>query len=255
MDNRGLLWGIGLGVAAALIILLLPPATLEAMVVGSGLSALLPAAAPPLGTTARFMLAALAFAIPTVIGALVGSQRDDDDLEEAFDEATPIPVAQPRSAPAVTAGATTAQPLASRDSDDIQAALARIEAMLAELPAQTTKAVKSSPSADLDKTLRSIQRALRKRLPDPALLNAARALQAEAAPESLIARVEAVEARIGEQLAEINARLASLTSSTPPEAAMPSVVRLPTRRPSGLASNRIGQTVADIRRSIESLNG
>jgi hypothetical protein len=245
MSNRGLLWGLALGVLAALIILILPTSALESLVRGTGLAALLPAAAPPLGGTARFMLAALAFAVPTVIGALIGSQRDDYDRDDTIADARPMPVAEQMvAAPAIAPAALDA---------DLDTRLTRIEAALAELPSLTTRALKTSPSADLDKTLRSLQRSLRKRLPDPAVFNAIRSMQSEAGPEALLARLEALETRIGDQLAELNARLAALGSQGA-EAPMPPVVRLPTRRPNGLASRRLGDTVADIRRSIESLN-
>ncbi len=260
MENRGLMWGLALGVLAALTIILMSVGTLETLVTRSGLAAVLPAAQPPLGDTARYMLAALAFALPTVIGTLIGSRREEGEIEEDY-AAAPLPVAeQTVSRPMVGTAVNTAAPVAtpavspSRGSDAIDARLARIEAALAELPTQMTRAIKTSPSADLDKTLRSIQRAMRKRLPDPSVLNAVRSLQSDAGPEALIARIEAIEAHLGEQLAQINARLAMLGGQSA-EAPLPPLVRLPTRRPDGLASRRIGETVADIRRSIESLNG
>ena len=264
MENRGLMWGLALGVLAALTIILMSVGTLETLVTRSGLAAVLPAAQPPLGDTARYMLAALAFALPTVIGTLIGSRREEGEIEEDY-AAAPLPVAEqtvsrPMAGTAVNTAVNTAAPVAtpavspSRGSDAIDARLARIEAALAELPTQMTRAIKTSPSADLDKTLRSIQRAMRKRLPDPSVLNAVRSLQSDAGPEALIARIEAIEAHLGEQLAQINARLAMLGGQSA-EAPLPPLVRLPTRRPDGLASRRIGETVADIRRSIESLNG
>jgi|GEM_PF-4044702 len=261
MDNQGLRWGLGLGLLAALVILFASTPSLEAFVAGTGLATLLPAAAPPLGDTARYMLAALAFAIPTVIGALIGARRDD---EEAYDrgvadaDAAPLQAAEqmvvaPAALTAAPAPMSTPAP-ATADVNDLDGRLARIEAMLAELPASTTRVLKTSPTADLDKTLRSIQRSLRKRLPDPKMLGAVRALQDGPTPEAVLARVEVLEARIADQLTEINARLAAL-GQQPTEAPPAPVVRLPTRRPSGLPSRRIGETVAGIRQSIESLNG
>lgn len=255
MGNRGLLWGLTLGVLAALAIILMPAGMLENAVTQSGLAALLPAAQPPLGDTARYMLAALAFALPTMIGALIGSRRDEFDTTADY-TAAPVPAAEQttvKPAAAATPAATYGAAL-DHGTENIGDRLARIEAALAELPTQMTRAIKTSPSADLDKTLRSMQRAMRKRLPDPAVFNALRSLQSEAGPEALIARIEAIETHLGEQLAQINARLAVL-GAQPDEIPLPPVVRLPTRRPNGLASRRIGETVADIRRSIESLNG
>ena len=49
--------GIGVGVAAAILFVAMPAAVLESLVWNSGVAALLPVAAPPLGVTARALLA------------------------------------------------------------------------------------------------------------------------------------------------------------------------------------------------------
>lgn len=186
--------------------------------------------------TVRLLLAAGAFVAGYAAGVKLAS-RSDWEFDGADD--APLPVAP-----------QVAVPPAGEGDGDLNERLSRIEKALAALPAQTTKAIKACPSADLDRTLRSIQRALRKPHSDPVLVETVHALQTEAAP-GLLARLEALETRIGDQLAAINARLAMLNLHEP--APLPRLTNLPTRRPDGLVPKRISRAVADIKRSIDSL--
>ena len=204
------------GTLAALIIFFFPSSWLEDLAAAAGLD---PA-------TLRALLALAAFAAGYVAGAKLANRRDWE-----FDKADDL---APPAAPA----------------DPLEERLARIEKALATLPAQTTKAIKACPSADLDRTLRSIQRALRKPHSDPVLVEAVNTLRDEGAP-GLVARLEALETRIGEQLAAIDARLTMLNLAEPLPA-LP-LGPLPARRPNGLAPKRLGRAVADIRRTIDSL--
>lgn len=177
----------------------------------------LPGSAAESGAVAKLALAAVAFVIGYLIADRLGRRRPQFDVAD--------------------------------DGDALEARLARIEAALVALPSQTTKAIKACPSADLDRTLRSIQRALRKPHSDPVLLEAVQSLQSDG-PAAILARVEALETRLTEGLATLDARLALMnigSSGEPPLA----LDRLPARRPSGLAPDRIGRAVADIRRSID----
>jgi len=169
------------------------------------------------------------------IGGAMLARRSDWEFDGADD--VPLP-----AAPQVT--------VSPAGDGDLDERLARIEKTLAALPAQTTKAIKACPSADLDRTLRSIQRALRKPHSDPVLVEAVQSLQAEGS-SGLLARIETLETRFGDQLAAINARLATLDLHEP--APLPRLAGLPAHRPNGLAPKRISRAVADIRRSIDSL--
>lgn len=242
MGNRGFVWGLGVGALLALIVLLLPVGTLESFVSRTGLAGALPAAAPPLGTTARIMLALLAFALPTLIGALIGHDRSYTEMDADSDTA-PLPVAQQTTIEPMVATSAVASPR----NHDVEARLVQIEARLAELPGQ----IATSPSSrDLDRVMRSIQRSLRKRLPDPAVFNAVRALQDGPGPEALLARLDALETRLADRLADIEARLGSASAPLPQTG---TVLRLPRRRPNDLEARRLGETVASIRQSMAAL--
>ena len=73
MSLRGLtLLSAAIGVAGGVVVALLPAATLGTAIAATGLPQLLPAAAPPLGDTARMLLvAATALAIAAVAWALL----------------------------------------------------------------------------------------------------------------------------------------------------------------------------------------
>jgi len=248
MGDRGLHWGIGLGILAALAILLMPQARLEAMLVGSGVSAVLPAAAPPLGMLTRTMLAIAAFAIILAIGALLGNRRGDrteeDDLADGVTQrpdATPIALVRAPS-------------IAPAGADGVHASIARIEAQLAALTAQI-QAVAPSGNADLGKTLRSVQALLRNPPSDPALLEAIRSIQpAHDTSEAVLARIEALEQRIVERIGDVEGRIAAVepaAAQVAPHGNILPLPRLPVRRPTGAAAQRISRTLADIRRSID----
>lgn len=91
-----------IGVAAAAAMAALPAPALEGLVLDSGIAALLPAAEPPLGLTARLAVAAgvgaLAalfswFALFILIGTrAVALGRADPDADEAAEAAEPVPV-------------------------------------------------------------------------------------------------------------------------------------------------------------------
>ena len=227
MALSGWLRGLVAGAALLFVALLLPTTWLDGPAAAVGQEA----------GAFRMWLAIVLFVAGYVLGTRLFTQRDWE-----FDAAddTPLPVSQPAVGPAVAAG--------PRDLDE---RLERIERAIATLPAQTTKAIKTSPSADLDRTLRSIQRALRKPHSDPVLVEAVHALQQDG-PASLLARIEALEGRMAEQLAAIDARLAMLQlgEREPAPLALP---HLPMRRPTGDVAKRIGRAVADIRRSIDSV--
>jgi hypothetical protein len=212
--------GIIGGALAALLALFIPGEWLERLGAAAGLE--VPAV--------RVLVGLAAFVAGWVAGAKLASRRDwEFDKADDFD----LPAAQ---TPPV---------------NELEERMARIEKALTTLPAQTTKAIKACPSADLDRTLRSIQRALRKPHSDPVLVEAIQALRDEGAT-GVVARLEALEARIGERLAAIDARLASLNLGEP-GTVLP-LDHLPSRRPNGLAPKRIGRAVADIKRAIDSLH-
>ena len=225
----GSAWKRGIigGALAALIVFMLPNGWLEP--VGASLGVSLAAL--------QTMLVIAAFVAGYALGASLFRRSD---LE--FDARDDAPPATPQ--PKVGAPAA---PLATSELDE---RLARIEKQLATLPSQTTKAIKACPSADLDRTLRSIQRSLRKPHSDPVLVEAVHALQIDG-PAGLVARIEALEARVGERLAAIEARLAS--GNVRESTSLPLLTRVPMRRPAGLAPKRISQAVAEIRNSIERL--
>ena len=212
--------GIIGGALAALLALFIPGEWLERLGVAAGLELV----------AVRVLVGLAAFVAGSVAGAKLASRRDWE-----FDKPDDLDLPAAAASPSV---------------NELEERLARIEKALVTLPAQTTKAIKACPSADLDRTLRSIQRALRKPHSDPVLVEAIHAMHEEGAM-GLVARLEALEVRIGEQLAAIDARLASLNLGD--AAPVLPLDHLPSRRPNGLAPKRIGRAVADIKRAIDSL--
>ena len=212
--------GIFGGTLAAVLILALPGSWFADPAGATGLSI----------TAMRLALVVAAF----MIGYLIESKRFSRG-DQPFDGADSRALS---AAPAV--------PSAISDTD-FDARLARIETALAALPDQTTKAIKAGPSADLDRTLRSIQRALRKPHNDALLVEAIHALQ----PDGVLIRMEALGMRLVEQMAAIDARLAMVNLHEPPQ--FSPLSHLPARRPNGVVARRIGRAVADIRRSIDGL--
>ncbi|MBY8825790.1 hypothetical protein [Sphingomonas colocasiae] len=103
------LWmGVSCGIAVGLIVMMLPVALLESLVEQTGLASVLPAAAPPLGQTARGLLAAIAGLVMavscfTLLRALeglppvrIGKRRPRRDAAEAiFDAAQPDDLPEP----------------------------------------------------------------------------------------------------------------------------------------------------------------
>ncbi len=211
---RGLKRGLVGGFLLALVVFFLPDGLLGAVTVGTGLASLLPAAAPPLGTTARLLLAAVALLAGFGLTFwLVRRSRPSWDVD---DEAEPLPafeqmVVSPAPLPSVghepAIPAPDASPLraGAPDASTFEARLVRVEAVVADLPAQISRAVKASPAAD--------------------------------ASTSILARVEALEAQVQRRLATIDERLAAGTAS----GHAPRQLRSP---------DRIGDALANIRRSI-----
>lgn len=224
----GSAWKRGIigGALAALVVILLPNDWLEPIgaSLGVGLVVL------------QTLLVIAAFVAGYALGASLFRRSD---LEFDTRDDAPLAVSQPSVA------ATVLPP----EPAELDERLARIERQLATLPAQTTKAIKACPSADLDRTLRSIQRALRKPHSDPVLVEAVHSLQADG-PAGVVARLEALETRVGERLAAIEARLAGANVR---EAPLPLLTRATMRRPAGLAPKRISQVVADIRNTMDRL--
>ena len=219
--------GIISGALAALIVILLPNDWLEPVGAALGVSLVI----------LQTLLVIAAFVAGYALGASLFRRSD---LEFDTRDDAPLAASQPMVA-------TTAQPSAQTELDE---RLARIEKQLATLPAQTTKAIKACPSADLDRTLRSIQRALRKPHSDPVLVEAVHSLQADG-PTGVVARLEALETHINERLAAIEARLTG--SHGRDSAPLPLLTRATMRRPAGLAPKRISQAVADIRNTMDRL--
>lgn len=252
MIDRDLMRGAIWSALAALVVFLIPDAILERFVVATGISSIIPAAAPPLGTTASLLLAAAVFIIGLALTSLLGRTGDEWETGEGYGEqADPLPAAEQTTASPMPIQ-TVVQTIPQTGGDDLHARLSRIEAVLATLSGQIQAVVKASPGADLGKTLRSVQALLRNPPTDPVLLEAVRSVQGgQGGPDAVLARIEALEARINERFAEMSDRLAA-TSRGPIDAGyiLP-LPKLPTRRPTGAAAQRISRTLADIRRSIE----
>jgi hypothetical protein len=249
MGDKGVRWGIGLGTLAAIVIMLLPQGSLEGVLVGSGLSSVLPAAAPPVGTLTRTMLAVAAFAIILAVAALVGNRRTDRHVDDI--DLGDVPASYRSPAVFGSSPADASSPVAGRTADGVQAALSRIETALGALSGQ----VQTGANADLAKTLRSVQALLRNPPTDPTLLEAIRSIQpAEDNRDALLARLDAFEQRVVEQLGAIETRLEAVAAAAPqttPHGNILPLPRLPVRRPTGAAAQRISRTLADIRRSID----
>lgn len=231
-------WKRGLigGAIAAFVMLLMPDGALEPLAASAGLDV----------TILRSLLALLGFAVGYVVGTKL-MRRADYEFDGADD--APLPVAQQMVAsPAAVASPA---PAAAVGTTGLEERLAHMEKLLATLPAQTTKAIRACPSADLDRTLRSIQRALRKPHSDPVLVEAVQTLQSDV-PAALVSRIEALEARLSERLAAIEGRLAIININDD-VAPLPPLTRLTARRPAGLAPRRISEALAEIRQSMDGL--
>jgi len=211
---RGLKRGLLGGLLLALIVFFLPDGLLGALTVGSGLASVLPAAAPPLGTTARLMLALLALLIGFALTFwLVRRSRPSWDVDDSADAeplpafeqmvTSPGPLAARDEAPALAPAATRVA-----DTSQIDARLSRVEAAIADMPAQISRELGNAPG------------------------------DADAA--TILARVEALETQIGDRLAAIDAKLAA-----PNGPALGGPARL-LRAPA-----RLGDTLANIRRSLD----
>lgn len=213
---RGLKRGILGGLLLAVITFFLPDGLLGAITVGTGLSSIVPQTAPPLGTTARLLLAAVALLIGFGLTLwLVRRSRPTWDVDDSTD-AEPLPAyeqmgvspatyAAPAAAAASAAPAPVTTPVA--DNRELERRLSRIEASLADVPAQISRALAGAPPA-----------------------------------ADLLARIDALETQIGERLAMIDARLAAESDAGEDGASYRSSLRSP---------KRIGRTLANIRRSID----
>jgi hypothetical protein len=175
---RGLKRGLIVGLVLAVIVFLLPDSVLGALTVGTGLAAAVPAAAPPLGMTARALLAVAAF-VPgfALTFWLIRRRRNEWDIDEADFGAAPLSAAEQMDSgepvyvapsPAVAAAVPVAPVSAAPVPRDLDDRLARIEVALAALPGQ----IGTTGGNDL------------------------------------LARIEALEGQISERLAAIDGRLA-----------------------------------------------
>lgn len=210
---RGLKRGILGGLLLAIIVIFLPDGVLGAVTTGTGLASVLPAAAPPLGMKARLLLSGIALLIGFGFTVwLVRRSRPAWDVDYSTD-AEPLPAyEQMVVSPAYVAPPVAAAPMASpaADNRELDGRLTRIEASLADVPAQIARALAgSAPAADEN--------------------------------AKLLARIDALEAQIGERLAAVDARLAAedVQSDGAP-------YRSRLRSP-----KRISRTLANIRRSID----
>jgi hypothetical protein len=214
---RGLKRGLAGGLLLALITFFLPDGVLGALTVGTGLASVVPAAAPPLGTTARLLLASVALVIGFALTFwLVRRSRPSWDVDDGS-EAEPLPAYQQMvvSPAGLSAGAgeSTAPPPAPPPAGrDLDARLTRIEAAIADVPAQIARATAGGA-------------------PDQ-----------EAA--ALLTRVAALETQIGERLAAIEARLAAGGVAAADPALRPRRV-----------SPRVGGALDNIRRSLDGADG
>ncbi|MDO9487867.1 MAG: hypothetical protein Q7J32_05790 [Sphingomonadaceae bacterium] len=210
---RGLKRGLLGGLLLALIVFFLPDGLLGAVTVGTGLASVLPAAAPPLGTTARLLLAVVALLFGFALTFwLVRRSRPSWDVDDSTD-AEPLPAFEQMvvsPAPLMARADDAATPVSPRtvDTSGIDARLSRLEAAIADVPAQIARAAKAAPAGD-----------------DTA---------------SVLARVEALETQLGERLADIDARLATGDVTAPGYAPRP--LRTPAH---------IGDALANIRRTID----
>lgn len=137
---RGIKRALLVGLVLAGAVFVLPDALLGKLTVESGLASVLPAAAPPLGTTARLLLAIAAF-IPGFVLTLwlVGRNRSDWDYD---DEDAPAPL--PASEQMVVAPTVVASPpiVAPPAGTELSGRPAPIEAAFAE------RSDRSAPAQD-----------------------------------------------------------------------------------------------------------
>lgn len=215
---RGLKRGILGGLLLAVITFFLPDGLLGAITVGTGLSSIVPQTAPPLGTTARLLLGAMALLIGFGLTLwLVRRNRPTWDVDDSTD-AEPLPAYEQMgvssaayAAPAAAAVSASPAPVTTAVADDrgLERRLSRIEASLAEVPAQIARALTGGTPASDD--------------------------------AALLARIETLETQIGERLAAIEARLSAdgdEAGGTP-------------YQPNLRAPKRISPALADIRRTLD----
>ncbi|MFC3713285.1 hypothetical protein ACFOMD_11920 [Sphingoaurantiacus capsulatus] len=209
----GLKRGLFIGLVLAAIIFFLPDGVLGAITVGIGLASVLPAAAPPLGMTARGLLAFAAF-LPAFLLTLwlIRRRRNEWDVDDDYEPA-PLSAAEQMDSGETITEPAYAPPLAP------PAVYPAPEVIAPVAPARLAAA----PS-DLDDRLSRIEAALA-------------ALPGQIGGGDVLARVEALEAQISERLAAIDGRLAM-------QGVQGSVGGL--RKPANAE-----KTIADIRRSIE----
>lgn len=186
---RGLKRGLLGGLLLAIIVFFLPDGLLGAITVGTGLASVMPAAAPPLGTTARLLLAAAALVFGFGLTFwLVRRRKSSWDYDDDFD-AEPLPASEQMvvSPAGVTSTATysaptqvadhgadaAAAPVAgSRASGDHTAILARIDKLekqigerLAKIDARLAAHGENSTTSGIDRerfirTLAGIRRSI-----------------------------------------------------------------------------------------------
>ncbi len=177
---RGLKRGLFAGLVLAAIIFFLPDGVLGSITVGTGIASMVPAAAPPLGMTARALLAIAAF-LPAFLLTfwLIRRRRNEWDIDDDFE---PAPLS---AAEQMDSGETITEP-AYAPPPPLTAA---------EPMAPVTPARAAVVPNDLDDRLSRIEAALA-------------ALPGQIGGGDVLARVEALEAQISERLAAIDGRLA-----------------------------------------------
>lgn len=208
---RGLKRGILGGLLLAIIVFFLPDGLLGAVTVGTGLASVLPAAAPPLGTTARLLLSVIALLIGFALTFwLVRRSRPAWDVDDSTD-AEPLSAAEQMVvSPAYAMPQASAPATAAVNDRELDRRLARIEAAITDVPGQISRALAGSAPAASDQA-------------------------------SLLARIDALEVQIGERLAAIDSRL-SEGGGDADGRPYPSTLR---------ASKRTSPSLANIRRTLD----
>lgn len=245
MLNRWLIGAVLLGAFASLAILTMAPATFESLVGQAGIAQLVPAATPPLGMTARLLLALVIFLTLLLVAGVIGFGLDliARRREQAMEAEVPVAVA--------TVDGST------ESTGAIAAALTRIEARLAALAERLDQLSQPATNPTVLQTLCSIEQTLQT-LQHPAQDPAG----------GLLARIEAHERRVATQLASAVQQMADLvafqridrTESTPlpSDTAIDPAEALGLRTGSGRpqirdpeTARRLAAAIAELRRTVE----
>lgn len=221
MRKRSPIIGLTLAAIAAAAVLALPQAALDGAATAIGAGAIVPQAAPPLGMTARGLLAVVAFAAVLAIALLLGSRKRDEvepepeaDLPERdfFADSTPYsldpPVIDtPAPEPVVSAAPPVSprpEPVVERPSPPaelggLRDAIGQIAADVAALRAQQAHEADDSAdtlrTAQLTEALRSVEALLREQKDGSAENPAWQLKRLEARLDSIAAKIDALSAR------------------------------------------------------------